>query len=350
MEIKETQAAILVQTGSQLELDWIKLPNQLQFGQILVTMITSGICGAQINEIDAAKGPDNFLPHLLGHEGFAQVVEIGPGVTKVKEGDFVILHWRPGSGIVARPPRYSRENNVVNAGWVTTFNQHSIVSENRVTRVDSASPARQLPLLGCSLTTALGVVDREASLGRRDTLMITGFGGVGNAILQFAKLEGVPTIIVVDKHESKRNEALRLGASHFIHSGDTKGAIQVLNELLPKHIDLSVAIETTGAVEMIEFCYEATSERGRIVLVGVPKLGSKARIYTLPLHFGKSITGSKGGGSIPDEDIPFILNLFESGELSWNNFPVTTFKFSDINVAIEKMREGSIGRPILEFF
>jgi S-(hydroxymethyl)glutathione dehydrogenase/alcohol dehydrogenase len=349
MEIKETEAAILVQTGSQLELDVVQLPDELQFGQILVAMITSGICGAQLNEIDGTKGPDKFLPHLLGHEGFAQVIEIGPGVMKVKEGDFVILHWRPGSGIAAKPPRYTRKSKAVNAGWVTTFNRHSIVSENRVTRVDNASPAYQLPLLGCSLTTALGVVDREANLGRRDSLIITGFGGVGNAILQIAKLEGVPTVIVVDKHESKRSDALRLGASHFILSHDKKSAIKFLRELLPKHTYPSVAIETTGATEMIEFCYEATSEQGRIVLVGVPKLGSKARIYTLPLHFGKSITGSKGGGSIPDADIPFILNLFESEELNWDNFPVVKFNFSQINDAIGRMREGSVGRPILMF-
>ncbi len=59
----------------------MSLPETLGVGQVLVKVLYSTICGAQINEIAAAKGPDKFLPHLLGHEASAQVVEIGPGVT-----------------------------------------------------------------------------------------------------------------------------------------------------------------------------------------------------------------------------------------------------------------------------
>ena len=75
--------------------DEIALPEALGVGQVLVKVLYSTICGAQINEIDAAKGPDKFLPHLLGHEASARVLEIGPGVTTVKPGDTVVLHWRP---------------------------------------------------------------------------------------------------------------------------------------------------------------------------------------------------------------------------------------------------------------
>ena len=79
LSVKTTTAAILVESGSPLVIDEIALPSDLGAGQVLVEVITSGICGAQINEIDAVKGPDKFLPHLLGHEGFARVLEIGPG-------------------------------------------------------------------------------------------------------------------------------------------------------------------------------------------------------------------------------------------------------------------------------
>ena len=63
----------------------IDLPEKLEFGQVLVKVCYSGICGAQINEIDAVKGPDKFLPHLLGHEGSGIVMDLGPGVTTVKK-------------------------------------------------------------------------------------------------------------------------------------------------------------------------------------------------------------------------------------------------------------------------
>ena len=85
------KAAILVESGQPLVIDEIE-SNKLQFGQVKVEMICSGICGAQINEIDAIKGPDKFLPHLMGHEGVGTVIEIGDGVSKVKKGDRVVLH------------------------------------------------------------------------------------------------------------------------------------------------------------------------------------------------------------------------------------------------------------------
>ena len=81
------KAAILKQSNKPLIVDDVQLPGVLDYGQVHVKLFYSGICGAQINEIDAVKGPDKYLPHLLGHEGSGKVVKIGPGVTTLKEGD-----------------------------------------------------------------------------------------------------------------------------------------------------------------------------------------------------------------------------------------------------------------------
>src|SRR5579872_5014111 len=99
MDVKTARAAILVESGKHLVVDEIRLPDSLDYGQVLVRVRTSSICGAQINEIDAVKGPDKFLPHLLGHEALATVIETGPGVSACKRDDSVIMHWRPGKGI-----------------------------------------------------------------------------------------------------------------------------------------------------------------------------------------------------------------------------------------------------------
>src|ERR1700688_885481 len=107
MQIKTAKAAILAQSRAPLVVDEITFPDSLEVGQVLVKVLYTSICGAQINEIDAAKGPDKFLPHLLGHEASAEVLEIGPGVTNVKPGDTVVLHWRPSLGIQGRPPAYA---------------------------------------------------------------------------------------------------------------------------------------------------------------------------------------------------------------------------------------------------
>ena len=122
------KAAILVQSKAPLVVEEVIPPDELLPGQVFVEIEYSGICGAQINEIDAVKGPDQFLPHLLGHEGVGNVLESGPGVTTVKSGDRVVLHWRPSAGIQSPPPKYRWGERTINAGWITTFNTHAVIS------------------------------------------------------------------------------------------------------------------------------------------------------------------------------------------------------------------------------
>ena len=77
------KAAILNKSKNNLIVDEVQMPSKLEYGQVHVDIHYSGICGAQINEIDAVKGKDKFLPHLLGHEGSGVVNKIGPGVKRV---------------------------------------------------------------------------------------------------------------------------------------------------------------------------------------------------------------------------------------------------------------------------
>ena len=96
----EFEAAILIEQNKPLIVDYIKCLNEkLGIGQVLVELYVSGICGSQLGEIDGAKGSDKFIPHLMGHEGCGRVKEVGPGVTTVKAGDKVVLHWKKGNGI-----------------------------------------------------------------------------------------------------------------------------------------------------------------------------------------------------------------------------------------------------------
>ena len=74
------RAMVLETAGRPLGLRRIPRPEPAA-GQVLVKIHYTSICGAQINEIDAVKGPDRFLPHLLGHEASGTVMETGPGVS-----------------------------------------------------------------------------------------------------------------------------------------------------------------------------------------------------------------------------------------------------------------------------
>ena len=349
LSIRTTVAAVLLESSESLVVDEIQLPGELFAGQILVEVITSGLCGAQINEIDAVKGPDRFLPHLLGHEGFARVLEIGPAVTTVAPGDQVVMHWRPGTGIQSSPPLYKWRGQQLNAGWVTTLNNHAVVSENRVTKIPPSNfDKNTIPLLGCALTTALGVLENDARIGLRDSLLIFGGGGVGLLLIKIAQLFGVKDITVVDIHEEKLQKARELGASNTLNFSNKSQALSELKELFSTALP-TVAVDTTGNTDAIEICYEISSPEARVILVGVPKAGKKASLYTLPLHFGKLLKGSEGGQSKPQADIPLLLRLISEGQLSFDDYPTHSFPLAGINDAIAQLKSGTTGRMIIDF-
>src|SRR5580692_6999246 len=143
----KTQAALLVQTGQPLVLADIETP-ALKPGQVLVEVAYSGACGTQVMEWRGDKGEDKWVPHCLGHEGTGTVREAGSAVTKVKPGDKVVLSWIKGSGIEAGGAVYSWGDKKVNAGAVTTFQRHAVVSENRLTPLPSELPMDISVLLG----------------------------------------------------------------------------------------------------------------------------------------------------------------------------------------------------------
>lgn len=349
MKILSTEAAVLFKSHNPLQVVKIDLPETLLPGQVLVKLITSGICGAQINEIDAVKGRDKFLPHLLGHEGYAKVIEVGSGVSKLSPMDEVIMHWRPSAGINATPAKYNFQGKQINAGWVTTFNRYAIVSENRLTKLDATGFDKySLPLLGCALTTAFGVLENDARLSPRDYVLIFGFGGVGVSLAIFAKYMRAQKIVVVDIDPEKESLAKSIGVDKFILFKEKR---QVAKDVLDYFEDElpTVALETSGKSSCIELSYELSSDKARVILVGVPNLSDKAAIYTLPLHFGKVLTGSKGGDSIPDRDIPFILKLVKSGEIDISSLPVVVLPFEQINEGIKLIRSGVKGRVVLDF-
>jgi Zn-dependent alcohol dehydrogenase len=124
------------------------------------------------------------------------------------------MHWRPGSGIEAKPAKYRWKGNDLNSGWVTTFNRHSVVSENRITKIEPGTLQKEIiPLMGCALTTALGVLEKEAKANFRDSLLILGAGGVGLTLVKVAKFLGVSNIVIVDTDKSKIVKEKEIGAN-----------------------------------------------------------------------------------------------------------------------------------------
>ena len=342
-----TQAAILVAQQQPLVVDTIELPAELSVGQVLVQLQVSGICGSQLGEIDGVKGADRYLPHLMGHEGFATVLEIGPGVKQVKVGDSVVLHWRPGAGIQADPPKYRWRGEPLNAGWVTTFNRHAVVSENRCTKVPADTNPDAAALFGCAITTGFGVIENNAGLRMGEAVVVFGAGGIGLNMIQAAALLSASVIIAVDLFDSRLELARQLGATHTINSSreDAEARIRELLEGQP----LDVFIDNTGVPAVIEQGYRLTHGQGRVILVGVPRQGSNVSLHTLPLHFGKVLTGSHGGESQPAQDIPRYLRLLQQGRLQIERLVSARYPLEEINTATAAMRDGATaGRVMID--
>ena len=344
MKIK---AAILVENNKPLIVEEIDFRGKLTFGQVLVKINVSGICGSQIGEIRGVKGEDKYLPHLLGHEGCGRIVDIGPGVKTLKIDDKVVLHWKKGSGINADSPIYHWEGKKINAGYVTTFNDYAVVSENRCTPISEKISDFNASLFGCAITTGFGVIENKAQLKIGESIAILGAGGIGLNIIQAARMVSAYPIIAVDLYDNRLKLAKKLGATHIINSSKNEFSTMI------KDIsgnDLDVFVDNTGNTKIIEKGYELINERGRLVLVGVPRIGDNINIFSLPLHFGKKITGTFGGDGNPDIDIPRYSNLILKGIFNLEGIVTEKYGLDDINIAISRVSNGlAAGRVLIDF-
>lgn len=333
--------------GQPLEILEVNSPRELEPGQVFVRVLKSGACASQVHEVDGRKGPDSYLPHMLGHEGIAEVIRVGPGVLKVTQGDLVILHWREGSGIRARPATYESSSGAVNAGLVTTFSEYAIVSENRMTRLPDSVPLEFAPLFGCALTTGFGAVVYEAEVKPGESAVILGFGGVGISILKALKLISANPILVVDVDPRKADLALAMGADFAEVVGpaepDLKKRVAKRLGELPDTV-----FEVTGHRHLIEQSYQMVNTSGRALLVGVPHVSDPAEFSTLPLHLGKRLLGSHGGSTLPDRDIPQIAKLVQSGRMVLDDIPIEMFTLLQVNDALDALRTGTLGRILLD--
>ncbi|MBI4065852.1 zinc-binding dehydrogenase [Candidatus Kaiserbacteria bacterium] len=341
------KAAVLEAINAPLVVSEVGL-TPLLFGQVLVKVLVSGICGAQLQEIAGYKGNAKFVPHLMGHEGVGIVEKIGDGVTYVKIGNKVVMHWRKGLGIESDFPRYIYKGKEIKSGKVTTFSEYSIVSENRLTPVPNDTLNELCALLGCSLSTALGAINAEARVQPGESVMIVGAGGLGANLIKVARLAGASPIVSIDIHEHKRDWIRGLGADLYINAS----AEDIARELsLINLCDIDVVIETSGAKSAIEATLPLLSGKGRFIMLGQPKPGETIELKNAVHMFGgegKFIKATQGGKFKPHEEIPKYLKLHESGALAIHDLITHRISLDEINDAFDLMRKGRAARVLIE--
>jgi S-(hydroxymethyl)glutathione dehydrogenase/alcohol dehydrogenase len=338
------KAAVLSEIDKPLIISDVET-TKLKIGQVLVKILVSGLCGAQLQEISGLKGNSKFVPHLLGHEGCGIVEEIGDGVTKVKVGDKVVMHWRKGDGIESDFPSYVYNGEKMSSGKVTTLSEYSVVSENRLTKVPNDTPNELCALLGCGLTTALGVINNEASIKFGESLMIVGCGGVGLNLIQGGKLANANPIYCLDITEEKRDLSISLGGDKYINSSISDINSEINNE------KFDVIIDTTGNPNVIKETIKYLSNNGRYILVGQPKPGQDIIIPNGNSMFngnGIVVKATQGGKTSPTDDIPRYVKLHKSGVIDITKIITNRFKLNEINDAITMLRSGKCGRIMIE--
>ncbi len=341
----KTLAAVLEEINKPLEIRELLLP-KLKYGQVLVKIAYSGVCHSQLLEIHGKRGEDKYLPHTLGHEASGTVLEIGEGVVKVKLEDHVVLSWIKGSGIDISSTIYKSQKGDVNSGAISTFMQYTVISENRLTVIPKNMPLREAALLGCAIPTGAGIIVNNV-IAFNKSIAIFGIGGIGISALLLAKIMGASTIIAIDVHDNKLEQAIRLGATHTINAITTDVISTIMK--ITNNYGVDYAIESAGIKETMEIAFNSvTYNKGLCIIAGNLSNDEQISINPFDLIKGKRIMGTWGGETVPDKDIPAYANLFLAKYLDLKSMIGKTYKLSEINEALDELDKGTEGRILID--
>ena len=341
----KTTAAVLVEPGRPLELADLQIP-KLKPGQVMVEVAYCGVCHTQILEARGHRGEDRYCPHCLGHEGSGTVRECGAGVTKVRPGDRVILSWIKGSGADVPGTQYDWSGRTVNAGGITTFAEHTVVSENRLTVTPDELDLRRAALIGCAIPTGAGVVFNTARPRPGQSFVVYGVGGIGSCAVAAAALAGCTPVVTVDVNGDKLALAKQLGATHTINPKGTD-PVAAVRDLCRGGADF--AVEATGLPSVMRQALACVRPQGgTAVVVGNARHGQTLEIDPNELNQGKRLLGTWGGDNDPDRDFPRYCKLIASGRLNVEPLLSRPYRLSQINAALDDLERGVCARPLIE--
>lgn len=342
--INITRAAVLEALGKPLVIKEVEIP-ELLYGQVLVKVFFSGMCRSQLMEVRGGRGEDPWLPHLLGHEGSGEVLAVGEGITKVQPGDEVILGWLKGQGLDAPGAKYHCNGQVINSGRVTTFSNHTIVSESRVVKKPDELSLDVAILFGCALPTGSGMVINELQPAAGSTVAVLGLGGIGLSALMALRAFECKQIIAIDLSDEKLALAKEFGATHIINP-TRDDVIERVLRLTNGGVDFCV--ESAGTVLSIELGFSLVRKGGgKLLFASHPPEGETIKLAPHELISGKQISGSWGGNSMPDRDIPRMFQTFRDGNIPLNRLITKRYRLEQINEALDDLETGKVFRPLI---
>jgi S-(hydroxymethyl)mycothiol dehydrogenase len=350
--------------GEPTELTDIVVPDPGP-GEVVVDVKSCGVCHTDFHYRQGGIG-DNY-PYLLGHESAGVVSEIGPGVTHVAVGDFVVLNWRAVCGECRAckrgEPQYcfatfnATQKMTLTDGTeleaalgIGSFAEKTLVAAGQCTKVDEADPA-VVGLLGCGIMAGIGAAVNTGGVTRGKSVAVIGCGGVGDAAIAGSRLAGASPIIAIDFDEKKLAAATELGATDTICSkGLSEDEVVAAVQELTSGFGADVVIDAVGRPETWRQAFYARDLAGTVVLVGVP---TPEMELSVPLAdvFGRggSLKSAWYGDCLPERDFPMLVDLYKQGRLPLEKFVSERISLDQVEQAFEKMGRGEVLRSVVEF-
>ncbi len=349
--------------GEPVEVTTILVPEPGP-GEALVTVQACGVCHTDLHYKQGGIGED--FPYLLGHEAAGVVDAVGPDVTDVAPGDFVILNWRAVCGRCracsrGRPWYCFNTHNATQkmtledgtvlspALGIGAFVEKTLVAAGQCTKVNPAIPAATAGLLGCGVMAGIGAAINTGGVTRGDSVAVIGCGGEGDGAIVGAYLGfAARTIIAVDVDDRKLEWARGFGATHVINSrnADPVAGIQELTG----GFGADVVIEALGRPETYKQAFYARDLAGVVVLVGVPTPEMTLELPLLDV-FGRggALKSSWYGDCLPSRDFPMLVDLHLAGRLPLDKFVSETIGLGDVEEAFARMGRGEVLRSVVIF-
>ena len=330
---------------------------------VVVRVKASGLCHSDLSVMNGSLPMPP--PAILGHEGAGVVEHVGPEVSRVKVGDRVIGSFIPACGIcwfclndqsnlcentytVMMNPRATRADGTVlpTMTGLGTFAEQMTVDEMSVVKVETDLPDDQLALIGCGVTTGVGAALNTAQVKPGSFVVVIGCGGVGQAVVQGARIAGAARIVAVDTVALKRDTALKLGATDVIDPADGDLAGQVMGLTAGRGADY--VFEVIGNTDLITQAFMATRAGGTTVAVGVPRSDQSVSIPTFPLVLQeKRLLGCVYGSAQVRRDFPRLIGLIETGRLDVGDMVSRTITLDEINEGFRAMEAGEVIRSVI---
>lgn len=361
------RAALLTQPGQPLQVvDDLELSPPGP-GQVRVRVTACGICHSDISLINGTF--PIMGPTVPGHEAAGVVAEVGPGVAHVAVGDPVVLSPNPACGHCracrrGRPgacaetaalmtstfpdgsTKLSRGAAVVYrglglAGWA----EEVIVDANGAVPVPTDVPLDVACVIGCAVQTGWGAAVNTASIEPGDAVLVVGAGGIGVSIAAGAAVAGATRVIVSEPSESRREQAMRFGATDVIDPTAVDVVAEV-QRLVPGGVD--TAFDAVGAAALIETCLAATCNGGETVLVGAAPITDSITVNPVTMMFSeKGVKGSLLGSSLSVRDIPRLVDMWRAGRLPLDEMVTARRPLAEVNEAVADAEAGTGLRTVL---